>query len=179
MGAVEREELIDGCRIAPGDALIGIESSGPHSNGYSLIRKILELAGDAEIDGRAASEILLAPTRIYVKSILALMRSTPLKGLAHITGGGISDNLPRILDASVHAEVDTSAWEPGTIFDWLAYAGNIDDSEMRRTFNCGIGMIVVVDDTLADDALRELANQGETAWRIGRIASGKGEVRYL
>jgi len=179
VGAVERQQMIDGTTIAAGDALIGIGSSGPHSNGYSLIRKVLELTDHAKIEGRAASELLLTPTRIYVKPVLALMQSVTVKGLAHITGGGITENLPRILDVSLHAEIDTSSWKQGPVFDWLAETGNIAIDEMRRTFNCGVGMIVVVDAGSVDDTLRTLGDNGETAWVIGTIADGAGEVCFL
>jgi phosphoribosylformylglycinamidine cyclo-ligase len=179
VGAVERAEIIDGASIAAGDALIGIASSGPHSNGYSLIRKVLERTGDAKIGGQPASQRLLTPTRIYVKAILALIQKTSVKGLAHITGGGITENLPRILDDSVHAELDTSSWQQGEVFDWLAEQGNIEIDEMRRTFNCGVGMIVVVDASDVADALHSLSESGETAWQIGSVADGAGEVAYL
>ena len=179
VGAVERDAIIDGGAIAAGDALIGIASSGPHSNGYSLIRKVLELAGDSTIDGERASERLLAPTRIYVKPVLELMSAVTIKGLAHITGGGITENLPRVLDASLHAEVDTAAWEQGAVFDWLAEAGNITTDEMRRTFNCGVGMIVVVDATDVATVIDRLTESGESAWEIGRVVDGPGPVRFL
>jgi phosphoribosylformylglycinamidine cyclo-ligase len=178
VGAVEREEMIDGQSISAGDALIGIASSGPHSNGYSLIRKVLEIAGDAQIDGRPAREALLAPTRIYVKSVLALMQKVPIKGLSHITGGGISENLPRVYPADVHAVVDRSTWQQGAVFDWLAQHGNIADEEMLRTFNCGIGMVVVVDNKDVDTALSTLLALGEDAWQIGRIDQGDGPVEF-
>ena len=179
VGAVERDAMIDGSAINAGDALIGIASSGPHSNGYSLIRKVLELAGDSNIDGLRASERLLAPTRIYVRPVLQLMSTLTIKGLAHITGGGITENLPRILDGSVHAEIDTASWEQGAVFDWLAEAGNITADEMRRTFNCGVGMIVVVDAADVARAIGLLAETGESAWEIGRIVEGSSPVRFL
>jgi len=179
VGAVERSGIIDGSSIAAGDALIGIASSGPHSNGYSLIRKVLERAKGELIDGLPASERLLAPTRIYVKAILEMMQRINVKGLAHITGGGITENLPRILDESVHAEVETSSWQQGEVFDWLAAQGGIATDEMRRTFNCGVGMIVVVDSSNVDAALNSLSASGEIAWQIGRIADGAGEVDYI
>ena len=179
VGVVERDALIDGSGIAAGDALIGIASSGPHSNGYSLIRKVLELAGDAEIDGTPASERLLTPTRIYVKPVLELMNAVTVKGLAHITGGGITENLPRILDDSLHPQIETASWEQGPVFDWLAEAGNIATDEMRRTFNCGVGMIVVVDPADVENAISTLADAGESAWKIGRIAEGPGPVQFL
>jgi len=178
VGAVEREEMIDGQSIIAGDALIGIASSGPHSNGYSLIRKVLEIAGDAQIDGRPAREALLAPTRIYVKSVLALMQKVPIKGLSHITGGGISENLPRVYPADVHAVVDRSTWQQGAVFDWLAHHGNIADDEMLRTFNCGVGMVVVVDNKDVDTALSTLQALGENARQIGRVDQGEGPVKF-
>ena len=178
VGAVEREEMIDGQSICAGDALIGIASSGPHSNGYSLIRKVLEIAGDAQIDGRPAREALLAPTRIYVKSVLALLQKVPIKGLSHITGGGISENLPRVYPADVHAVVDRSSWQQGAVFDWLAQHGNIADEEMLRTFNCGVGMVVVVDNKDVDIALSTLLALGEQAWQVGRIDQGEGPVEF-
>jgi len=179
VGAVERDAIIDGSGIGPGDALIGIASSGPHSNGYSLIRRVLELAGDSNIDGVPASERLLTPTRIYVKAVLELMNAVSIKGLAHITGGGITENLPRILDDAVHAEIDTASWEQGPVFDWLADAGNIAVDEMRRTFNCGVGMIVAVDAADAAKSVEILNANGESAWQIGRIAAGSAPVRFL
>ena len=179
VGVVERDAMIDGSAIAPGDALIGIASSGPHSNGYSLIRKVLELSGDASIDGTPASERLLTPTRIYVRPVLELMKALKIKGLAHITGGGITENLPRILDDSLHAEIDTRSWDQGPVFDWLAEAGNIAVDEMRRTFNCGVGMIVAVDAADAAQAIELLGQSGESAWEIGRIAAGTAPVQFL
>jgi len=179
VGAVERSEMIDGSAIAVDDALIGIASSGPHSNGYSLIRRVLDIAGDADIDGRKASEVLLEPTRIYVKSILALMRSVTIKGLAHITGGGISENLPRVLPNELHAIVDTASWTQRPVFDWLAEHGNITNVEMRRTFNCGVGMIVVVSESELTTALEMLKGLGESAWHLGQVARGAGPVRFL
>jgi len=179
VGAVERSDIIDGSSIGAGDALLGIASSGPHSNGYSLIRKVLERTGEANIGDSSASVRLLAPTRIYVKPILALMREVNIKGLAHITGGGITENLPRILDDTVHAEVDTASWNQGEVFDWLARHGNIETGEMRRTFNCGVGMVVVVNSSNVAATLDSLAANGEDAWQIGRVASGGGEVDYL
>ena len=179
VGVVERDAIVDGSSVAAGDALIGIASSGPHSNGYSLIRKVLELAGDSSIDGEPAGERLLAPTRIYVKPVLELMRAITVKGLAHITGGGITENLPRILDDTLHAEIDTATWKRGPVFDWLANAGNIALDEMRRTFNCGVGMVVVVDSADVTRAVDVLTAAGESAWEIGRIVAGAGPVKYL
>jgi phosphoribosylformylglycinamidine cyclo-ligase len=179
VAAVERAAMIDGSGIEPGDALVGIASSGPHSNGYSLVRRVLERAAPGTIDGQPAAERLLLPTRIYVRPVLTLIREVAVRGLAHITGGGITDNLPRILPAGCHAEIDTSSWRPGPVFDWLADEGGIADAEMRRTFNCGVGMIAVVAETDVDAAIRSLSASGEEAWRLGRIEAGDGEVRYL
>lgn len=183
VGAVEREDLIDGSQIAVGDAIIGLASSGPHANGYSLIRKVLERAPDAEIDGSPASERLLTPTRIYVKPLLSLMQSITVKGLAHITGGGITENIPRVLPGVVDAEIDTSSWSRGPVFDWLADIGNIETAEMRRTFNCGVGMVVIVAAKDAQEAMQVLNNQGETAWQIGRIIAADADspraVQYV
>lgn len=178
VGAVERDLLIDGSRIAADDVVIGIASSGPHSNGYSLIRRVLEAAAPADLDGMPAAERLLAPTRIYVKPLLALIKKVEVRGLAHITGGGITENLPRILPPDLHAEIDLKSWWQGSVFDWLAASGQITDAEMRRTFNCGVGMVAVVHENDVDVALHLLADEGETAWRLGRIAAGAGGVHY-
>ena len=178
VGVVERDRMIDGSAAAAGDALIGIASSGPHSNGYSLIRKVLDRAGDGVIDGVPAIERLLAPTRIYVRPILALMQAVNVKGLAHITGGGITENLPRILAEGLHAEIDTASWHPGPVFDWLQRHGNIATDEMRRTFNCGIGMVVVVDRKDASAAIDVLTSHGESAFKMGSIVAGSGDVDY-
>lgn len=179
VGAVDKSDIIDGSAIGAGDALVAIASSGPHSNGYSLIRKVLDRSGDATIGGLSAAEALLAPTRIYVKPVLALMQAVTVKGLAHITGGGITENLPRCLPAGVHAELDTSSWQQGPVFDFVAEHGNIKVDEMRRTFNCGVGMVAVLDADDVDAAIASLEAGGESAWQIGRIAEGIGEVQYL
>ncbi|RZV37646.1 MAG: phosphoribosylformylglycinamidine cyclo-ligase [Chromatiales bacterium] len=179
VGAVERREMIDGSAIAEGDIVIGIGSSGPHSNGYSLIRKVLDRAGDAQIDNIPAAERLLAPTRIYVKSVLALMQEITVNGLAHITGGGITENIPRVLHGDLSVAIDTTSWEQGPVFDFLQEHGNIDTAEMRRTFNCGIGMVVVVNPAQAPAAIDLLNQQGEQAWQLGTIIPGKREVLYV
>jgi len=179
VGAVERDALIDGSAIAAGDVIVGIASSGPHSNGYSLIRKVLERAPQASIDGTPASEVLLAPTKIYVKPVLSLLEEVEVKGLAHITGGGITENVPRVLPEGLGAEIDTTTWQPGPVFEFLQEQGNIETAEMRRTFNCGVGMVVVV---AAADVVRTIAlleASGESAWRIGEITSGSRNVTYL
>jgi phosphoribosylformylglycinamidine cyclo-ligase len=179
VGAVERSAIIDGSAITAGDAVIGIASSGPHSNGYSLIRRVLDRAGEAPIDGRDAVDVLLTPTRIYVRPILTLLQVVSVKGLAHITGGGITENLPRVLPETVHARIDTASWRPAAVFDWLATHGGIDVDEMRRTFNCGVGMIAIVAPEDLETALETLRDAGEDAWELGEIADGSGEVRYL
>jgi len=179
VGAVERSKIIDGSAIVAGDALIGIASSGPHSNGYSLIRKVLDVATESAIDGRPATEALIEPTRIYVKSILALIESITIKGLTHITGGGISENLPRVIPQGLHAKIETASWQQGPVFDWLAKHGNIASDEMRRTFNCGVGMIAAVDASDISTAIETLETHGERAWHIGHIAAGENPVHYL
>ena len=178
VGAVERSEIIDGSKIGPGDAIIGLASSGPHSNGYSLIRKVVEIAENRDVEGTPAEVLLMAPTRIYVRSILALMQQVPIKGLAHITGGGITENLPRIIETGLHAVVDTASWRQPPVFDWLQASGRIETAEMRRTFNCGVGMTVVVARDSADEALKVLSANGEDAWLMGSIESGSGPVDY-
>ena len=179
VGAVERQRLIDGSAISAGDAMIGIASSGAHSNGYSLIRKVLEVAENRNIDGTPAEELLLQPTRIYVKPVLELMQSVTVKGLAHITGGGLTENIPRILQGGLRAEIDINSWQQGPLFDWLAVSGRIAIDEMRRTFNCGVGMVAVVDAADTDATLAVLAGCGETAWRLGQIREGAGGVDYI
>ena len=178
VGAAERKDLIDGSTIEAGDAIIGIASSGPHSNGYSLIRRVLERDNDCTIDGTPVAELLLEPTRIYVRPILSLLAEVTVKGIAHITGGGISENLPRALPAAVHARVDPTSWQQGPLFDWLANTGQIAIDEMRRTFNCGVGMIVVLGNDDAASAVKNLQQAGETAWLMGEIVDGAGEVDF-
>jgi len=176
VGVVERIRLIDGSGIAEGDAILGIASNGPHSNGYSLIRKVLDVAENPNIDGKPAEKLVMQPTRIYVKPLLALMQAVTIKGMAHITGGGLTENLPRILPDGLAAEIDTGSWTPPPVFDWLAVTGRIDTREMRRTFNCGVGMAVVVAAHDVDPALESLVGSGEKAWRLGRVRAGDGVV---
>jgi phosphoribosylformylglycinamidine cyclo-ligase len=179
VGAVDRKDLIDGSSISPGDAIIGIASSGPHSNGYSLIRRVLEIDAAHEIDGMPVVELLLRPTRIYVRAILSLMTNVPVKGIAHITGGGISENIPRAFGRDMDARIDVNSWQQGPIFDWLGETGRIATDEMRRTFNCGVGMVVFVDADDAAHAVNILEESGEAAWRLGEVVPGSGEVQYL
>ena len=178
VGAVDRQQLIDGSSIAAGDVMIGLASSGPHSNGYSLIRKVLEVTENHDIDGVPAETLLMEPTRIYVKPVLALMAALTVKGLAHVTGGGITENIPRILGDGLSARVDTASWKQSPVFDWLQASGRIETDEMRRTFNCGVGMVVVVSADNADEALEILDRSGETAWRLGSIDAGSGGVEF-
>jgi phosphoribosylformylglycinamidine cyclo-ligase len=172
VGVVEKDRIIDGARIAPGDALIGLASSGAHANGYSLIRRVLERARpdmSSDFDGRSLGDAILAPTRIYVKPVLELIGRIDVKGLAHITGGGLLENVPRILDASLAAHLERSAWPRPPLFDWLQAQGGVADAEMHRVFNCGIGMVLAVADADAARALELLADAGEQAWRVGRV----------
>jgi phosphoribosylformylglycinamidine cyclo-ligase len=172
VGVVEKGAIVDGRDIVPGDAVIGLASSGAHSNGYSLVRKILERARPdfkADFHGRSLGSALLEPTRIYVKPMLALMRQLPVKGMAHITGGGLVENVPRVLPDSVKATIVRSSWPMPDLFRWLQREGGVAEAEMLRVFNCGIGMAVVVAAEHADAALRALSGAGEAAYRIGRI----------
>lgn len=177
VGIAERERLVTGERVAPGDVVLGLASSGPHSNGYSLIRRVLEHSGDDP--GSACGEVtlgdaLLAPTRIYVQPLLKLLADHPVHALAHITGGGLLENLPRVLPAGTRAVLDARNWRQPPVFDWLRDRGAIESREMLRTFNCGIGMCVVLPEQQADAACVALSRAGETVWRIGRI-EGSGD----
>ena len=180
VGVVEKSDILDGSRVAEGDVLLGIASSGPHSNGYSLIRKILEVNGadlDTVIDGVALSDALMAPTRIYVKPLLSLIRDSgvPVHALSHITGGGLTENLPRVLPETLAARIDVASWKRPAVFDWLQEQGNVDEREMHRVLNCGIGMVVVVPADRADQARDHLRSQGEVVNRIGEIIARQGE----
>ena len=175
VGVVERDRIIDGRQTRAGDAIIGLPSSGPHSNGYSLIRKLIAKSGaDAHttLEGKTLFERLLAPTRIYVKPVLALARAMPVRALAHITGGGLTDNIPRVLPDGLEAVLKWRNWPEDPVFDWLQRAGRIDPAEMYRTFNCGIGMVVVVPAGHETAALEFLAAHGEPARLIGEIRAG-------
>ncbi|BBL75145.1 phosphoribosylformylglycinamidine cyclo-ligase [Methylomagnum ishizawai] len=183
VGVVEKDAILDGGRVRPGDKLIGLASSGPHSNGYSLIRKVLDRQGWnlAEIlDGKPLGDWLLEPTRIYVKPLLNLLKTIEVHAFAHITGGGITENLPRVLPAGTAAVVDPAAWARPAVFGWLAGVGKIAEAEMLRTFNCGIGMIVCVAPEDGATALETLRAAGETACVIGEVIAGEGApaVRY-
>jgi phosphoribosylformylglycinamidine cyclo-ligase len=180
VGVVEKENIIDGTRVAAGDAIIGLASSGAHSNGYSLIRKLVA-AADASpatmLDGRSLFDRLLAPTRIYVKPLLALMHAMPVHGLAHITGGGLTDNIPRVLPDGMEAVLERASWPRDPLFDWLQHTARTDSAEMYRTFNCGIGMVVIVSAERAEAAVDFLRARGESAQVIGQVrAGGRGVV---
>jgi phosphoribosylformylglycinamidine cyclo-ligase len=179
VGVVEKDAIIDGTRVAPGDAVIGLASSGPHSNGYSLIRKLIALSGAGaatELAGRPLLAQLLTPTRIYVKSLLALMAALPVHALAHITGGGLSDNIPRVLRGGLEVVLQRRSWPRPAVFEWLAQTGHIEESEMHRTFNCGIGMIAIVARERADEAMQLLGQHGESALLIGEVGRGNRGV---
>ena len=172
VGVVEKSRIIDGSTIAAGDAVLGLASSGAHSNGYSLIRRIIaqnKIDLSAQLDGRTLSDLILVPTRIYVKPVLQLMEQLPVKGLAHITGGGLVDNVPRILPAHLTARLARASWPLPPLFEWLRQQGNVADDEMLRVFNCGIGMVVIVAAEHARQAGEALRAAGETAWRIGTV----------
>ncbi|WP_445357589.1 phosphoribosylformylglycinamidine cyclo-ligase [Microbulbifer sp. ANSA002] len=171
-GVVEKSEIIDGKKVKSGDVLIGLASSGPHSNGYSLIRKVLEVSGadlQQECGSETLAKALMAPTRIYVKNLLQLMKSVQVNALSHITGGGLLENLPRVLPEDCLARVDVTSWEMPEVFRWLQQAGNIDAREMYRTFNCGVGMVICVPVEQADQALQTLKQAGEDAFVVGKI----------
>ncbi|HTT12152.1 MAG TPA: phosphoribosylformylglycinamidine cyclo-ligase [Burkholderiaceae bacterium] len=174
VGVVEKSQIIDGRSIVPGDAVLGLASSGPHSNGYSLIRKIVEVSGASYLDdfnGRPLGEVLLAPTRIYCRQVLAVHAEVRLKGMAHITGGGLVENVPRMLPEPTQAVIERASWHRPAIFDWLQRAGRVGDAEMFRVLNNGIGLVVVVAEADAERARAAFEAQGETCWRIGRITA--------
>lgn len=174
VGIVEKSKIIDGSKVRPGDAIIGLASSGPHSNGYSLVRKIVEVSGadlGQDFDGQTLGETLLTPTRIYIKSLLTLFETIAPHSLCHITGGGLLENLPRVLPKDCRAVIDASSWKAPRIFDWLQQQGNVDETEMYRTFNCGIGMVVCLAQEDVETTLEILRAQGEEAWVIGHIES--------
>jgi phosphoribosylformylglycinamidine cyclo-ligase len=192
VGIVDKANILDGSSIAPGDQIIGLASSGPHSNGYSLIRKILDesnqtadsvwhdtsgdTSGDTSRD-TTLGKALLTPTRIYVKSVLELIGKTTVHGLAHITGGGIPENLVRVLNDNIDAVVDTTTWERPALFKWLQEQGQVAEAELLRTFNCGIGMMVIVPSASVDEALASLRGSGEDANIIGEVVAGSGQVQ--
>jgi phosphoribosylformylglycinamidine cyclo-ligase len=177
VGVVEKSDIITGKDIRAGDVVIGLASNGAHSNGYSLVRKIIsthKVDLKQELDGKPLSDLIMAPTRIYVKPLLALMKSMTVKGMAHITGGGLLENVPRVLPENVVAQLDGKAWNAPALFDWLRELGNVAPQEMYRTFNCGIGMVVIVSKRDAEAALAQLNAAGERATIIGEIRTRQG-----
>jgi phosphoribosylformylglycinamidine cyclo-ligase len=181
VGAAERGQLIDGSGVAAGDVLLGIASSGVHSNGFSLVRKVIAHAGLTFASpapfapGQSVGEALLTPTRIYVKSCLAAIKAGGVKALAHITGGGLIENVPRVLPAGAVAEIDAQSWKLPAVFAWLKQAASIEAQELARTFNCGIGMVVAVEASRADAIKAVLEAEGETVYRIGQVRARAGD----
>jgi len=183
VGVVEKSEIIDGSKVTDGDVLIALGSSGPHSNGYSLVRKIVEVSGcdplTTELEGKPLADHLLEPTRIYVKSILELIENVDVHAIAHLTGGGFWENIPRVLPDNTQAVIDESSWQWPAVFNWLQDAGNVSDHEMYRTFNCGVGMLIALPASEVDNALALLQAKGENAWKIGIIKASDSEQRVV
>lgn len=176
VGIVEKEDIIDGQHIQAGDSVLGLSSSGPHSNGYSLIRKILERVGataEDQLNGQSLADLIMAPTRIYVRSLLAALKAHPgaIKGMAHITGGGLSENIPRILPSGLGVQIESAAWQMPELFQWLQEQGQVADEEMRRVFNCGIGMVVIVPQEHVDAVSRTLQENGEQVITLGQVVN--------
>ncbi|HET8707907.1 MAG TPA: phosphoribosylformylglycinamidine cyclo-ligase, partial [Pseudomonadales bacterium] len=185
VGVVEKELIITGEKVSVGDVLIALPSSGPHSNGYSLIRKIIERANadlSAPFGESTLGDTLLEPTRIYVKPVLELIRQLPVHAIAHITGGGLTENIPRVLAKGTNAQINTDSWTWPAAFQWLQQNGNVETAEMYRTFNCGVGMVIVVPAIHSQSALDILHEQGEQPWVIGQItanADNGSHVEYI
>ncbi|WP_434356453.1 phosphoribosylformylglycinamidine cyclo-ligase [Parasalinivibrio latis] len=174
VGVVEKAGVIDGSKVADGDALIALGSSGPHSNGYSLVRKIIEVSGadlSADLEGLPLADRLLAPTKIYVKSVLKLLEQTDVHAISHITGGGFWENIPRVLPEGTKAVIDGNSWQWPAVFNWLQDNGNVETHEMYRTFNCGVGLVIALPASEAEKAVAMLNGEGEQAWVIGHIAA--------
>ncbi len=172
VGCVDKANIIDGSTIADGDVVLGLASSGAHSNGYSLIRKLIEKSGidmDSDFHGQPFKDVIMQPTKLYVKSVLALLETVSVKGMAHITGGGITENVPRVLPSGLTAEINSSSWEMPPLFKWLQQQGNIAPNEMYKTFNCGIGMVMIIAQENAEQAQTILRKHGETVYQIGKI----------
>ena len=181
VGIVEKERILDGSATRAGDVVIGLASSGPHANGFSLIRKLIAVTGageDTRVDGEALFDRLMAPTRIYVRPVLQLLGEVAVHGIAHITGGGLTDNIPRVVPEGLEVRLDPSAWSRGGVWEWIQRAGNIADAEMHRTFNCGIGMTLQVAAADADRALASLAASGEAAAVVGEVRAGDRGVVF-
>lgn len=173
VGIVDKPNIIDGTKVSDQDVLIAVASSGPHSNGYSLIRKVLEISQadvNADLNGKPLYQHLLEPTRIYVKNILELIKKHPIHAISHITGGGFQENIPRVLPEGTQAHIDLTSWQWPAVFTWLQEQGNIDTEEMLRTFNCGAGLILAVPQINAEVVIAELKALGEQAWQVGTIA---------
>ena len=182
VGIAEKSKIIDGTKVKAGDVILAMASSGPHSNGYSLIRKIIDVSKAdlaADFEGQTLGEALLAPTRIYVKPLLSLINNIDIHAMAHITGGGLLENIPRVLPENTNASLNANNIELPAIFKWLQENGNVETHEMYRTFNCGIGMTVIVDASDADTAIAELTAAGETVWQIGTITAGEGAPEVI
>lgn len=183
VGVVEKSEIIDGSRVKNGDALIALSSSGPHSNGYSLVRKVIDVAGinpaTELLDNKPLSEHVLAPTKIYVKSVLALIKQADVHAIAHLTGGGFWENIPRVLPKNTKAVIDEKSWKWPSVFNWLQEKGNIDTYEMYRTFNCGVGMVIALPQEQVDTALAILKQAGENAWLIGHIEHAEDDAEQV
>lgn len=183
VGVVEKSEIIDGSRVKNGDALIALGSSGPHSNGYSLVRKVIDVAGvnpaTELLDNKPLSEHVLAPTKIYVKSVLALIKQADVHAIAHLTGGGFWENIPRVLPKNTKAVIDEKSWKWPSVFNWLQEKGNIDTYEMYRTFNCGVGMVIALPQEQVDTALAILKQAGENAWLIGHIKHAEDDAEQV
>ncbi|AWK42482.1 phosphoribosylformylglycinamidine cyclo-ligase [Photorhabdus laumondii subsp. laumondii] len=184
VGVVEKSEIIDGSKVQAGDALIALAASGPHSNGYSLIRKILAVSNTdpeaTELESKSLADHLLAPTKIYVKSLLSLIEQVDIHAIAHLTGGGFWENIPRVLPENTQAQINESSWQWPAIFNWLQQTGNVSRHEMYRTFNCGVGMVIALPPTAVEQAIELLTAAGEKAWQIGTIATLKeGEQQVV
>lgn len=183
VGVVEKSEIIDGSRVKNDDALIALGSSGPHSNGYSLVRKVIDVAGvnptTELLDNKPLSEHVLAPTKIYVKSVLALIKQADVHAIAHLTGGGFWENIPRVLPKNTKAVINEKSWEWPSVFNWLQEKGNIDTYEMYRTFNCGVGMVIALPQEQVETALAILKQAGENAWLIGHIEYAEDDAEQV
>lgn len=183
VGVVEKSEIIDGSRVKNGDALIALGSSGPHSNGYSLVRKVIDVAGvnpaTELLDNKPLSEHVLAPTKIYVKSVLALIKQADVHTIAHLTGGGFWENIPRVLPKNTKAVIDEKSWKWPSVFNWLQEKGNINTYEMYRTFNCGVGMVIALPQEQVETALAILKQAGENAWLIGHIEHAEDDAEQV
>ena len=182
VGVVEKSEIIDGSKVQAGDVLVALTSSGPHSNGYSLIRKIIEVTNadlNQDCGGKSLANALMEPTRIYVKSVLKLIKESQVNAMAHITGGGLTENIPRVLPDDCKAVIDTKSWALPPVFQWLQRGGNVDIREMYRTFNCGVGMVIAIPASEKDNALSILRAAGENAFVIGSIAKATGDEHQV